>query len=73
MLSNALGDFRIATVRLAGYRPPKRELRITIADDNVGRVDVTSAGNVTVVSPAGGSADGRKFISLDGISFRAAP
>lgn len=50
----------------AGYRPPGRELHGTSTDPNVaGRIDVLNNGQVL---PTAGSA---RWISLDGITFRA--
>ena len=50
-----------------GYRPP-RQIGATIISSNAfGRIDVTAAGEVVIVSvPSNG------FVFIDGISFRAA-
>ncbi len=50
----------------AGYRPANQELFACVSNDAFGRLDVTSAGNVTL---AVGS---NVFASLDGVIFRAA-
>lgn len=50
----------------AGYRPTAEEIFSVVANDAFGRVDVDASGNV--VCKVGNNA----FISLDGITFRAA-
>lgn len=49
----------------AGYRPAYQLIFCVVADNALGRVDVTAAGTVLFV--VGSNA----FVSLDGISFRA--
>ncbi len=48
----------------AGFRPPRRELRVVMNADITGRLDVLTDGRVYTYSPS------NKWVSLDGISFR---
>lgn len=60
------GGINTIFVLPAGYRPAFRQLFVCCTNPNVaGRVDVTSAGEVTVVVGNSG------WVSLDGLTFRA--
>jgi hypothetical protein len=58
-------DAGLAFTLPQGFRPQNRELFIVISNDAIGRVDITSAGRVVVMS--GNTA----WVSLDNIRFRA--
>jgi hypothetical protein len=52
-----------------GYRPANRQLHgVCVAEFQMGRIDVLPDGNVTLVQ-----ASNNNWLSLEGISFRAAP
>ncbi len=66
----AFSDERRSVFTLpAGYRPPAREAHATVAMNEAARVDVTPAGLLPVEPGMGDPTD---WISLDGITFRAA-
>ena len=58
-----------------GYRPSLREIRPTFIDSAVpnARIDILPTGDVVIASHLGNGQHGKDFVSLDGISFRAAP
>ncbi len=62
-------DFRRTAFTLpTGYRPAKREAHGSVSNNQAGRVDVNVGGGI-LVEPIG---DPTQWVSLDGISFRAA-
>ncbi len=69
-------DFDFSTDRLIytlpeGYRPAKRSVHVVLTNSQLGRVDVDPNGNVLVGFPTT-EANAREWVSLDGITFRAA-
>lgn len=63
----------------AGYRPARREVHATLANGNLGRLNVDGGfigflqpGDVSVDPPTT-PADAAGYLSLDGITFRCAP
>ncbi len=56
-----------------GYLPAHRVVHPALVDQQPGRVDIHPLGSVTIELPASPSGGGKDYVSLDGISFRAAP
>lgn len=62
------GDVGTAAFTLPpGFRPPTDEIFVVISNNAVGRLDITSGGVVTPVSPSS-----YQFVSLSGVAFKAA-